>query len=158
MQFPCLGRNSIAIPSFRIIPRTILRIAIELNQFQKRFWEWFWDWNLGHTAERTCTNYQFENHSQTEHFGMILRIILRSLVVNSITILRIILRIILKLGIAIELCPRISLRTWRETKQQLSWWLNLVLLGCCLVSLHYLCQILNMSPICLWYLISKFKI
>ena len=98
-----LGRNSIAVPSFRIILRIILRIAIELNQFREWFWEWFWDWNLGHTAERTCTNYQFENHSQTEHFGMILRIILRSLVVNSIAILRMILRIILKLRIAIEL-------------------------------------------------------
>ena len=96
------GRNSIAIPSFRIILRIILRIAIELNQFQEWFWEWFWDWNLGHTAERTCTNYQFQNHSQTEHFGMILRIILRSLVVNSIAILR----MILKLGIPIELRPR----------------------------------------------------
>ena len=37
---------------------------------------------------------------------MILRNILRSLVVNSIAILRVILRMILKLGIAIELRPR----------------------------------------------------
>ena len=60
---------------------------------------------MGLTAERTYTNYQFENHSQTEHFGMALRIILRSLVVNSIPILRMILRMIPKLGIAIELLP-----------------------------------------------------
>ena len=32
---PDLGRNSIAIPSFRIILRIILRIAIELNQFRE---------------------------------------------------------------------------------------------------------------------------
>ena len=30
---------------------------------------------------------------------------------------------------------------WRETKQQLIWWPDLALLGCCLVSLHFLYDI-----------------
>ena len=32
---------------------------------------------------------------------------------------------------------RMSHRKWRETKQQLTWLLDLALLGCCLVSLHF---------------------
>ena len=35
-----------------------------------------------------------------------------------------------------------SLRKWRETKQQLIWWPDLALLGCSLVSLHFQCDIL----------------
>ena len=35
-------------------------------------------------------------------------------------------------------------RKWRETKQQLIWWPDLALLGCCcLVSIHFLCDILS---------------
>ena len=35
-----------------------------------------------------------------------------------------------------------SHRKWRETKQQLIWWPDLALLGCWLVSLHFICEIL----------------
>ena len=41
---------------------------------------------------------------------------------------------------------RMSYRKWRETKQQLRWWPDLSLLGCCLVSLHFLCNILSSRP------------
>ena len=34
-----------------------------------------------------------------------------------------------------------SHKKWRETKQQLIWLPDLALLGCCLVSLHFLCDI-----------------
>ena len=34
-----------------------------------------------------------------------------------------------------------SHRKWRQIKQQLSWWPDMALLGCCLVSLHFLCNI-----------------
>ena len=37
---------------------------------------------------------------------------------------------------------RMSQREWRETKEQLIWWPDLALLGCCLVSLHFQCNIL----------------
>ena len=37
----------------------------------------------------------------------------------------------------------IGRRKWRETKQQLIWWCDLALIGCCLVSLHFLCDILS---------------
>ena len=40
-----------------------------------------------------------------------------------------------------------SHRKWRETKQQLSWWPDLALLGCCLLSLHFLCDILSGRPV-----------
>ena len=54
--------------------------AIQLK-FRNWFPNGFRDGNLGQTAERTCPNCQFrnssQNHSQTAHFGMILRIILR---------------------------------------------------------------------------------
>ena len=40
---------------------------------------------------------------------------------------------------------RMSHRKWRESKQQLSWWPDLTLLGCCLVSLYFLCKIMSMS-------------
>ena len=36
---------------------------------------------------------------------------------------------------------RMSHRKWRETKEQLIWWPDLALLGCCLVSLHFLAPI-----------------
>ena len=42
---------------------------------------------------------------------------------------------------------RMSHRKWRETKHQPSWWPDLVLLGCCLVSLHFLCDILTSHPV-----------
>ena len=35
-----------------------------------------------------------------------------------------------------------SHRKWGETKQQMIWWPDLALLGCCLVSLHFQCDIL----------------
>ena len=54
--------------------------AIQLK-FRKWFRKRFRDGNLGQNAERTCPNCQFrnssQNHSQTAHFGMILRMILR---------------------------------------------------------------------------------
>ena len=37
---------------------------------------------------------------------------------------------------------RMSHRKWREIKQQLIRWPDLALLGCCLVSLHFKCDIL----------------
>ena len=37
---------------------------------------------------------------------------------------------------------RMSYRIWRENKQNLTWWPELVLLGCCLVSLYFRCDIL----------------
>ena len=37
---------------------------------------------------------------------------------------------------------RISYRKWRENKQHLIWWPELVLLRCCLVSLYFRCDIL----------------
>ena len=40
------------------------------------------------------------------------------------------------------LVARMSHRKWRETRQQLIWWPDLALLGCCLVSLHFQCDIL----------------
>ena len=55
--------------------------------------------------EGAYTDYQLQNHFGNDHFGMILRNILRSLAVNSYAILRIVLRMILKLRIAIELRP-----------------------------------------------------
>ena len=42
---------------------------------------------------------------------------------------------------------RMSHRKWRENKQQLMWWPELVLLGCCLVSLHFRCDILALIPV-----------
>ena len=42
---------------------------------------------------------------------------------------------------------RMSHRKWRETKQQLSWLPDLALLGCCLLSLHFLCDILSGRPV-----------
>ena len=36
-----------------------------------------------------------------------------------------------------------SHRKWWETKHQLIWWHEVTLLGCCLVSLHFLCDILS---------------
>ena len=41
---------------------------------------------------------------------------------------------------------RMSHRKWRETKQQLSWLPDLALLGCCLPSLRFLCDILTGRP------------
>ena len=38
-------------------------------------------------------------------------------------------------------------RKWREIKQQLIGWLDLALLGCCLVDLHFLCDILSGGPV-----------
>ena len=38
---------------------------------------------------------------------------------------------------------RMSRRKWRETKEQLIWWPDLALLGSCLVSLHFQCDILG---------------
>ena len=40
-----------------------------------------------------------------------------------------------------------SHRKWRETKQQLKWWPDLALLGGCLVSLLFLCDILSGGPV-----------
>ena len=37
---------------------------------------------------------------------------------------------------------RMSHRKWRETEEQLTWWPDLALLGCSLVSLHFQCDIL----------------
>ena len=37
---------------------------------------------------------------------------------------------------------RMSHKKWRETKQQMIWWPDLALLGCCLVSLQFQCDIL----------------
>ena len=42
---------------------------------------------------------------------------------------------------------RLSHRKWRKTKQKLSWWPDLALHGCCLVSLHFLCDILCSSTV-----------
>ena len=42
---------------------------------------------------------------------------------------------------------RMSHRKWRETKQQLIWWPEVALLECCLVSLHFLCDILSSHPV-----------
>ena len=42
---------------------------------------------------------------------------------------------------------RMSHRKWRETKQQLIWWPEVALLGCCLVSLNFLCDILSSRPV-----------
>ena len=41
---------------------------------------------------------------------------------------------------------------WRETKQQLIWWPDLALLGCYLVSFHFLCDILSTGSVCLKFL------
>ena len=38
---------------------------------------------------------------------------------------------------------RMSYRKWRGTNQQLIWWPDLAVVGCCLVSLHFLCDILS---------------
>ena len=38
-------------------------------------------------------------------------------------------------------------RKWKETKQQLIWWPDLALLGCCLVSLNLLYDILSGCPV-----------
>ena len=38
-------------------------------------------------------------------------------------------------------------RKWRETKQQLIWLPDLALLGCSLLSLHFLCGILTTHPV-----------
>ena len=43
---------------------------------------------------------------------------------------------------------RMSYRKWRENEQQLIRWPELVLLGCCLVSLYFRCDIL--APIPVW--------
>ena len=40
-----------------------------------------------------------------------------------------------------------SHRKWRESKQQLIWFPALALLGCCLVSLHFLWNILSGGPV-----------
>ena len=40
-----------------------------------------------------------------------------------------------------------SHRKWRETKLQLIWWPAVALLGCLLVSLHFLCDILYSHPV-----------
>ena len=40
-----------------------------------------------------------------------------------------------------------SHRKWRETKQQLIWWPDVALLGCCLVSSHFLRDILSGLPV-----------
>ena len=42
---------------------------------------------------------------------------------------------------------RMRHRKWRETKQQPNSWPDLALLGCCLVSLHLLCDILSGGPV-----------
>ena len=42
---------------------------------------------------------------------------------------------------------RMSYRKWRENKQHLIWWPELVLLGCCLVSLYFRCDILAPIPV-----------
>ena len=42
---------------------------------------------------------------------------------------------------------RMSHRKWWQTKQQLSWLPDLALLGCCLLSLHFLCDILSGRPV-----------
>ena len=38
-------------------------------------------------------------------------------------------------------------RKWRESKQRLTWWPDLALLGCCLVSLHFVFDILSGRPV-----------
>ena len=43
---------------------------------------------------------------------------------------------------------RMSYRKWRESKQQLIWWPDLALLGCCFVSLHFQCIL---APITVQY-------
>ena len=45
-----------------------------------------------------------------------------------------------------------SVLKWRETKQQLSWCPDLALLGCCLVSLHFLWNILSSRPVLVYEL------
>ena len=45
---------------------------------------------------------------------------------------------------------RMSYRKWRENKQQLIRWPELVLLGLCLVSLHFRCDILAPIPVHSW--------
>ena len=42
---------------------------------------------------------------------------------------------------------RMSYRKWRENKQQLIRWPELCLLGLCLVSLHFRCDILAPIPV-----------